>query len=109
MHVDFNSCTRDHVDDGGRSGPAGYLRYRLYVDGRLELTDWVTATSAEGSTSVLARACRAHDTGEPWMVEVHEPAAPPTGAYLRFGTDTKLMACPLPISTTHLGDPGGEF
>ena len=69
------------------------LRFRVYVAGRLRLEEWITdpdlAASAAERHATVARS-----TGDPWLLEVFDPDAPPGDAYIRFGTDGDGMVAP---------------
>jgi hypothetical protein len=79
------------------------LRFRLFVAGEMVRETWIDAASTGGQRSGLITAAdhitlrnKAEADGQPWMVEVFDPAA--EDGYLRFGTDPSLMTDPRPLA-----------
>jgi hypothetical protein len=77
------------------------VRFRIYVAGRVAAEAHADGGAVRDIERIgdehLAIAIAAHDTGQPWLVEVYDPAEPPDERYLRFGTDAALMHHPLPV------------
>lgn len=97
-HPERDDISPDH-------DPATSLRFRLYVGGKLQQTQWIDALDphaddvAEVTTMLHAKAARAAEAGGlAWIVEVYDPTAQPEVAYLRFGTDLAGMQEPRPVS-----------
>ena len=77
----------------------GALRFRIWLGGDLHLEEWI---DEHADPVAAADAARRHATitmtaTVPWLVEVYDPTADPTNAYIRFGTDDKGMVEPRPI------------
>lgn len=81
------------------------LRIRVWVNRTMQAEEWINA--ADPGVLAAAEALRdtheslvaaAHAEGLPWLVEIYDPAEPPASAYLRFGTDTAMMTCPLALA-----------
>ena len=77
------------------------LRFRVWVGGEMVREDWLPgATPLAGSelgTTHAALATLADAEGQPWLVEVYDPDAPADEGYLRFGSDTGAMVCPVAV------------
>lgn len=84
------------------------LRFRVWVGGELVREDWLPGASLDaGADLAHAGADLAHvhgglatdaeAAGEPWLVEVYDPDAPADEGYLRFGSDTAGMVCPVAV------------
>jgi hypothetical protein len=77
----------------------------MWVAGELVSDDWVVmrGIAAAGAAGSLfgqihaARAFAADKAGQPWLVELHDPDAPPEDRNIRFGTDTDAMVLPMPL------------
>lgn len=77
------------------------LRFRVWVGGELVREDWLPGATM-GAGHELARthaglASAADAAGEKWLVEVYDPEAPADEGYLRFGSDTSAMVCPVAV------------
>jgi hypothetical protein len=72
------------------------LRFRVWVDGKLTLEEWIDdpekADPAAGRHAVAALA-----SGKPWLVEIFDPDLPEEEAYIRFGSDPAGMVEPIPL------------
>lgn len=74
------------------------IRFRLYIDGKLDAEAWVDTTDDDHAAQNAAiqqdhqqRAHAAEAAGQVWCAEVYDPAAPTDRAYLRMGTDPNVM------------------
>ena len=77
------------------------LRFRVWVGGELVREDWLPGVLM-GAGGDLARAhgklaTDADAAGEPWLVEIYDPAEPADEGYIRFGSDTAGMVCPVAV------------
>jgi hypothetical protein len=83
------------------------IRFRMWVSGELVCDDMVVmrgvaAAGAAGSLFGQLHAAIAHEAdvaGDKWLVELHDPDAPPGDCNIRFGTDTDGMVLPVPMPT----------
>lgn len=87
-------------------------RLRFWFGGRLRDEVWLDASHGDhaelaemtGAYHVrLAEAAEA--VGQPWMVEVFDPAAPEATAYMRYGTDVERLAS-VPAARPHPDNSG---
>ena len=73
----------------------------FWVGGELVREDWLPgAVMGAGHDLGHVHAGLATDAeaaGEPWLVEVDDPAAPVDEGYIRFGSDTAGMVCPVAV------------
>lgn len=82
------------------------LRFRIYVGGQLRAEEWVDEP-ADAPAAAERHARMALGPGQPWLVEVFNPDAPPDSAYLRFGTDQGGMVEPLDLDVGDMLEAGG--
>jgi hypothetical protein len=77
------------------------LRFRVWVGGELVREDWLPGARLEAGEALgnvhAGLATEAEARGEQWLVEVYDPAAPVDEGYLRFGSDTSAMVCPVAV------------
>jgi hypothetical protein len=77
------------------------LRFRVWVGGQLVREDWLPGATLEAGGDLgrvhAGLATDAEAKGEPWLVEVYDPAAPVDEGYLRFGSDTSHMVAPVAV------------
>lgn len=77
------------------------LRFRVWVGGELVREDWLPGATLEAGGDLghvhAGLASEAEAAGEAWLVEVYDPAAPADDGYLRFGSDTSGMVCPVAV------------
>ncbi len=78
-----------------------WLRFRLYIDGKLVYNDSVDCETETASQAIEAISnCQmllvelADEKGQLWMVECFDPDMPADQAYTRFGTDASMMTEP---------------
>jgi hypothetical protein len=77
------------------------LRFRVWVAGRLADEYWLDARTADHE-EIDATAARqaaivdaAGNAGDPWLMEIYDPARPDGAAYTRWGTDVAGMVNPV--------------
>lgn len=79
-----------------------WLRFRVFVGGKLAAEDRLYDSDDWGAAARRhSDICRAaDDLGQPWLIEIFNPQAPPNQAFVRWGTDTGGMVMPhgLPLS-----------
>ncbi len=77
------------------------LRFRVWVAGILKHEVWINVDDADaeqqmeaGKAAHVAIVKAAEEAGNPWLVEVYDPALPVERAHSRWGTDPDGMVDP---------------
>jgi hypothetical protein len=73
------------------------LRFRVFLNGKMALEEWVEDPELAQAASER-HAAMALGSGKPWLVEIFDPDAPTDTAYIRFGSDPGGMVAPKVIS-----------
>ena len=82
------------------------MRFRIWVDGHLRCTHWVRVDDPDGATRAAKIAAHqqqiataADEAGQRWCVEVWDTDAPTDKAYIRMGTDPRVMRDPVALTS----------